>query len=107
MKRHLTLMLLVCSLNSIDAHAGNSYGTPINLGIHAGDVVMFAAGTFSAAPACNTMKEWAFSLQTPAGRAMYALLLQAQTQNKKILVYGTNSCSVWGDRETPYYIRID
>lgn len=89
------------------ANAGSSSGPVTHIYAHVGDVVMFAAGYNQSKPACSTVgDEWALSLATQTGRAMYALILSAHAQGKSIDVGGTNQCSAWGDREAPYYIHI-
>jgi hypothetical protein len=74
---------------------------------HSGDVVIFAAGPHSNKPACNTAgDDWAISIVTASGMAMYALLLSAQKQGKPVTIVGSGACSAWADREAPLYIYV-
>jgi hypothetical protein len=59
-------------------------------------------GDRTARPACATYfpTRWAFDSTTPAGQAKLSLLLTAYTTQKPIAVYGTATCSQWGDTET-------
>ena len=71
------------------------------------DVAVFSAGSHSGKPACSVIgDDWSISLTTPSGRAMYALILSAQAQGKSVNVAGSNTCSAWGDRETPVWIQL-
>ena len=75
----LTVFALVGA--SISAFAGTSNGEVTIVYARAGDVVFFSAGSHPNKPACsNAADEWAFSLSTPAGKAMFATLLAAQAQ---------------------------
>lgn len=68
------------------------------------DVVFFTLdGGHTSKPACSA-DSWALSLSTHSGRAMYALLLSAQSQGKQVWVHGTGACAAWGDREEPQYV---
>ena len=72
-------------------------------------VVMFTSESNANKAACSTTNEgrdWAFSLATEQGKAMYALLLSAQAQHKAINVLGKDLCVAWHDREEPNYIYI-
>ena len=72
-----------------------------------GDVVFFTAGSHTGKPTCSTIgDEWAFSLTTPGGRGMYALLLTAQLRGLPVTVNGSGSCPAWGDREAPLSISM-
>jgi len=63
------------------------------------------------APACSTAGgsglEWAFWINTPAGKAMLTTLLHAQTIKTNVVILGDNTCGGWGDRERPSYIYVD
>jgi hypothetical protein len=76
---------------------------------HVGDVAMFAAGPHNNPPACslNNGDEWAITLATATGRAMFATLLAAQAQGKPVIVVGSGKCDAWGDRESANYIVLD
>ena len=89
------------------AYAGTSSGLITALKVHTGDVVMFSTGPINQKATCGTAgDEWALSLNTPTGRAMYALVLSASAQGKAVLVTGTNACNAWADCETPYWIQL-
>ena len=69
--------------------------------------VMFEAGTNSMKSECSTQgNEWASSVATPTGKAMYALLLTAAASGRAVSVVGSADCSAWGDREAPRYITL-
>jgi hypothetical protein len=94
-------------LGAFPAIAGSSVGVVTRIYAHSGDVILFSAGSHQGKPACSTAAdEWAFSLSTQSGKAMYALLLTAYAQGKQVAVVGTGTCSAWGDRESPVYIYI-
>ncbi len=108
------LLFLFCS-SSIKAedlcpdqtNRNTSEGQVLSILVHTGDAVMFSAGERknNNKMACSKVEnDWAFSLKTPTGKAMYALILSAQAQGRKISVVGTCDCSAWVDRETAYYI---
>lgn len=87
--------------------AGNGSGTVKLIYTHALDVVLFDIGSHNDKPACSTAgNEWALSLATETGKAMYALLLSAAAQSKNVDVLGDNTCSAWFDRENPLYVRV-
>ena len=101
----LVLFLLFGFANS--AGAGTSGGLVVKIYVHVQDIVIFQAGVHEGKPSCSRIgDEWAFSLTTPTGKAMYALLLMANAQGKTISVQGTGACTAWADRETPLYIVL-
>jgi hypothetical protein len=63
------------------------------------------------APACSTSGssglEWAFWVNTPAGKAMFSTLLHAQAVKANVAIIGDNTCGGWGDRERPSYVYVD
>jgi hypothetical protein len=102
----LTMASLGMALAS-NALAGASSGPVTALLVHEPSVVMFEAGPHTAKPACSTVgNQWALSLNSPAGKAMYALLLMAQATGKQVAVQGSGGCTSWGDRETPTYLYL-
>lgn len=108
MKRRAAGVLVSLSLLAGSANAGTSTGPIAMIMAHVGDIVIFDAGSHQGKPACHTVGEqWALSLATPTGRAMYALLLSAQIQGKSVSVTGSGTCSAWGDRESPLFIIIN
>lgn len=91
-----------------NAHAGSSSGAVSMLMVHSPEIVIFRAGTHLNKPACSTAGEdWAISLNSHSGRAIYAMLLTAKSQNKNVTVIGQGICSAWGDREAPLYILLN
>ncbi|MBI3560770.1 MAG: hypothetical protein HY080_03545 [Gammaproteobacteria bacterium] len=101
--------ILMIILTSIIAPvlASGSTGTVDAMTAHTGDAILFSAGTHTGKPTCSTAgEEWAITLSTSAGKAMYALLLSAQAQGKTVTVVGAGSCSVWPDRETVLRVSI-
>ncbi|GLX78752.1 hypothetical protein tinsulaeT_20920 [Thalassotalea insulae] len=90
--------------------AGDGSGLITRIYVHDGagtkaPVVMFNVETHTGQPECSS-HEWAFELETEVGKAMYALLLSAASQNKPVVVKGANHCNAWGDREHPYWISL-
>jgi hypothetical protein len=107
MRTLLLLASLVTSLLApLTSRAGSTQGKISILMAHSHDVVMFRIDAPHAGkPACSS-DEWALSLANPGGRAMYALLLSAQNQGKPVVVYGSDACGAWADREEPVYVYI-
>ena len=103
-------MLAALSMLVADAaYAGSSTGLVGVLRAHtnAPNIITFSAGTNVGKPACSVIgDEWALSLSTDGGRAMYSLLLMAKAAGLTVTVIGTSACSAWADRETPGYIEI-
>jgi hypothetical protein len=66
---------------------------------------MFDVENHTNAPACSSTA-WAVDLGNEAGQAMYSLLMMAASQNKSVVVQGTNDCLAWGDRERPLYVVL-
>jgi hypothetical protein len=98
----LSLMVLASS-----ASAGSSSGIVAGIYANDDDTIIFFAGSHEGKPACSTVGDsLALSLATPAGRAMYAMLLSAQAQGKSVSVGGTGTCSATPDRESPRYIAV-
>ena len=108
------IMLLIAALASSHmAYAGHGTGKIELLLAHPGvnnqGVIMFKTENNFNKAACSTVEEgrqWALSLATEHGRAMYSLLLSAQAQDLDVTVIGANDCAAWGDRERPEYIHI-
>ncbi len=106
------LLLLLLQASNIEANSevppSYQMGKVIYLFAHEGDVAMVHIDSeFVNKASCNTVNEWAFSLSTEAGKAMYAALLSAASQNLDVLIVGySHDCSVWGDREKPAYVRV-
>jgi len=74
-------------------------------------VVMFshAAGR-DAVPNCvnaSTSTRWAINAVTESGKVQLSVLLTAYGANKRIHIFGTGSCTAWGDTETVEFFVID
>lgn len=105
------LLAALAFVASGKAIAGHSEGKVTMLMAHVGDLVMFRAGAHHNKPTCSTVgDEWAISLKSETGKAMYSLLLSAQAQGKSVTVIGPpngtqpESCPAWPDRESPVYV---
>lgn len=56
-------------------------------------------------PACSLIHtEWAFALDTAAGKAMFNAILHAQAVGATATVVGDGTCGAWPDRERPSYM---
>lgn len=100
--------VLVMTAFSAAALAGSANGFVRRVLVHSPGVVMFDVGAHNSRPACSTVgNEWAFNLDKPRGRAMYALLLSATNLDIPVGVQGTGKCSAWGDREDVYFLYMD
>jgi hypothetical protein len=99
-----TLLALTCTTNA-NATEGSSNGRVVSLMVHQGDVVFFNVGAHAnPAPCGKDFTDWAISLATEEGRAMYSLLLTAAATKTSVSVVGAGHCNAWGDRESPKYI---
>lgn len=108
MTKHLLKLTTaaIALLSCATATAGGGTGKVVMLMAHSNDVAIFALdGAHGDKPACSS-DQWALSLATQGGRAMYALLMGAQAQGKPVVVFGTGACGAWGDREAPSYIYM-
>ena len=105
-----TLPLITFAFTPVNAsNTGSGYISAI----HAmpNGVVMFshAAGR-DAAPNCvnaSTSARWAINAATESGKVQLSVLLSAYGANKKIHIFGTGSCTAWGDTETVEFFVID
>lgn len=106
------LLLLLVSLAGAslpnEGYAGTQVGKVTRLMPHVQDIVIFDLdGTSSGRPACSTQStQWALSLRTETGKAMYALLLSAHANGRAVRVQGTGACGAWGDREEPLFMYM-
>lgn len=107
--RKLVMVLVV--LLALPAAASISPETKIgNLHFMPNGAVLFHTSTARAdVPACaaGQATRWAIDTNTAAGKAQLAGLLTAHTTGKKVQVFGTNTCSIWGDTESVSYIRMN
>ena len=61
----------------------------------------------NAPPPCATIPaEWAFTLDTAAGKAMFNAILHAQAVGATVTIQGDGSCAAWPDRERPLFITF-
>ncbi|MFN7571280.1 MAG: hypothetical protein ACK5TK_07490 [Betaproteobacteria bacterium] len=59
-------------------------------------------------PACaaNFSQRWVINNSWPAAKIQISTLLAAALSGKKVFVYGSNDCAVWGDTETAVDVHI-
>lgn len=58
-------------------------------------------------PACGAgTNDFVVDTNTQTGKNTFALLLSAATLGLPVMVFGTNACTVWPDRETVDYIYV-
>ena len=58
-------------------------------------------------PACATQTaEWAYTLDTAAGKANFNAILHAQAVGATVTVVGDGTCTAWPDRERPMFITF-
>ena len=109
-KLTLVVSILLAFINPY-ANSGDGAGKVTRIYAHDKDdgkgVIMFNVESHTNPPEECPGHEWAFDLSTELGKAMYALLLSAAAQGKSVIVKGAGDCAAWGDRERPYWIRID
>lgn len=68
------------------------------------------SGRSGPAPACQgpgLAQRWAIDASTVAGQAAASALLTAYALKKRVNVYGTGGCSIWGDTETVSFFIIE
>ncbi|WP_133719264.1 hypothetical protein [Methylocaldum gracile] len=66
-------------------------------------------GTKVAPPGCATFaggERWVINNDWPAAKIQMSVLLAAAVSGKRVTIYGSNNCSVWGDTETATNIFI-
>lgn len=74
-----------------------------------GYVIFFIEGERGPTPTCAVERmRFALNVSSPGGRAQLAGLLTAYSVGKPINVYGTGTCSYWGDTESvDFFHTID
>lgn len=88
--------VFVLACPSATAQAGCSIG------------IVKLSALISGGPACaNNPGEWAFSLDTAAGKAMFNAILHAQAVGASVSIIGDGTCGAWFDRERPSYTQFD
>ena len=101
----LFLLLVFTSHKSI---AGESSGAVEFIMLQLDDIVIFSVGEHAGKPECSAEgEEWALSLKTESGKAIYAALLSAAAQGKNVRVFGKNDCDVMSDRESLLWIAVE
>lgn len=106
MKKLVATVLLLCPLfcSAGAAGAGNIVGPYF---MQTGALLVSTDAAQSGAPACATVaSRWAIDGTTPAGKVQAAAVFSALAMGKKIAVWGTGTCSVWGDTETVNFLQI-
>ena len=126
MKNVLKVFALCCMLSAVliasTANAGGAMGKVTKLYVLAcptaasqsecsiGIVTLNAPA--SSPPTCHTVRsatvsEYAFALNTPAGKAMFQLFMHAQVTKATVTIVGDTTCGAWPDRERPNYAFAD
>ena len=80
-----------------------------NLHFMPNGAVLFQTSTARAdVPACaaGQTARWAIDTNTAAGKAQLAGLLTAHAMGQGVQVFGTNTCTIWGDTESVNYLRV-
>lgn len=73
-----------------------------------GAVIIYTNGTRTSVPSCAASQPGRFALDATSegGRVQLAGLLMAFASGKQVTIYGTDSCTAYGDTETVNYFRI-
>lgn len=101
----LLLSPLFCSAGV--AGAGNIVGPYGLFFMQTGALLVSTDAVQSGAPACATVVgRWAIDGTTPAGKLQAAAVIAALAMGKKIAIWGTGTCSVWGDTETVSFLQV-
>ena len=74
---------------------------PCNTGI-----VVLNVPTAGPPPCAVIPSEWAYTLDTAAGKAMFNAILHAQAVGATLTIIGDGSCAAWPDRERPLFIKF-
>lgn len=111
MKALRVLLAIASVLFTSWAVAGTGGGKILQIMVHHGGangqgIVIFTTEFNSSKPTCSNATDWAISLNNEYGKALFALLLSAQAQQKSINVLGSGDCADWGDRERPLYVSV-
>ncbi|GAB2191235.1 hypothetical protein MAH1_28430 [Sessilibacter sp. MAH1] len=105
--RNIAIACLACFV-SVNASAGYSgLAKILTIQPHVGDRVFIKTETHNEAPSCaQDLQEWAIDLTTESGKAFYAAVLAAASQNKSVEVHGSHNCTNWPDREDVLFIVV-
>jgi hypothetical protein len=91
------------------AQAGNAAAGNLNnpYFMNNGVLLIPTDGTRSGVPACATESlRFAIDASTPAGKVQAAGILTAFSMGKKVVIWGTGGCTVWGDTETVNFLQV-
>ena len=106
-KLFIALVVVAASISS--AYAGTSGpGNIINpYFMQNGALLVTTDASQSGAPSCATViNRWAIDATTPAGKLQATAVLTAYAMGKKIAIWGTGTCSVWGDTEGVSFLQV-
>ena len=105
------ILLSLLSLAGAASASQNQTGNPTYVyGMGTGAVLFIqTGGSRDSVPSCATSNpdRWAFDTTNVAGQTKLSILLTAKGLNKTVQVYGTGTCSVWGDTETVDYLVMN
>lgn len=100
MYKYVVCLLVV--MGSAVANAGDQYGKIIQMvarsdGLH----FVFLEGAHNAKPGCAANYEyWMIKNEnSQAGKTQISMLLAAYAAGKPVSIWGTNTCTRWGDGE--------
>ena len=109
----LTRLLLLTSLcvSAVPCFAGSQKGVITQLLVRASDgvVYFFLSGTPKDRPSCAQV--WTYWMikdeNSTAGKQQLVQLLTAYALGTPVAVFGTNTCTRWGDGEDVEYIVLE
>lgn len=100
--------LITTSLISINASAGGYLGYVGRVTVQQPNYVFVDLGGINGGAGCQGgSNEFAIDISTILGQAQYTLLMTAKGLGKKVQIIGTNSCSLWPDRESVNYMFFE
>lgn len=79
-------------------------------GTNNGAVLFSTTGTRTQPRACQDPggpHVFAIDASTTAGQAAVSVLLTAHAQNKRVTIWGSGNCSIWGGVETISYFLVE
>lgn len=107
--KSVLFVLAVCGFSCM-VNAGEQTGTVIfNHGQYASNsssagytFVYLVGGQKMNNPACSTVPgtRWVIDNSWPAAKIQISTLLTAAVSGKRVTIYGSGNCEVWGDSET-------
>lgn len=102
--------LLSAVLLPVQAHAAQAQGGDVlEMSTEAAGVAIFrVAGSYGGTwPGCATLQRFAIDVKTPAGQALYSMVLSAKLAGCRISVKGDGACSAWADSEGVAWVQIN